>query len=179
MKKIILSIFLLSVTPSCLAEYDRTWLELGRGFWDSENVRFKIGDSRWGWAISYSKFSGSRLLTSYVNKHSQEILKPAFKTVAVSRFLSGTFGWGYADVGIGLAYGKGTWTDNCEYQSTSFVSRYHCDEKEGNAFGIPLHGSAALGKYAGIGLYADIFWSPELDTQGQIGITIPIGKFTR
>jgi len=114
MKRIMLSIFLFSLIPNCLADYDRAWLELGKAFLDSENVRFKIGDRSWGWAFSYSRFVDSGFFSSYNDKQSGEKFTPAIKTVAISRFFSGTFGWGYADVGAGLAYGKGTWADNCE-----------------------------------------------------------------
>ncbi|MBC6905921.1 hypothetical protein DWB84_10675 [Saccharophagus sp. K07] len=184
MNKVFLLIFLLSQIPKCFADYDRAWMEFGSSSWENAAVKIKFQDlQKAGWAFGYSQYDGDPgyIRTGRIEQNKWETFNPLFKTASVSRFISATSGWGYADAGIGLGVGTGSWTENCGSLQVDglFFPIRRCDEKKGTLIGIPFYATAVLGRYAGIGLYVEAFYTQRLKTQVQAGIAIPIGKFTK
>lgn len=133
--------------------------------------------------MSYSSFDnqeGNGIFDSFSDRHSMDFIDTEITTIGISRFISSSFNWGYADAGIGLAFARGQWIENCDsYREGILGDSYLCDSHESSDFGAPFQGSAVLGKYAGIGLYYDAFLSLERDSQVQFGIVVPLGNFTK
>jgi hypothetical protein len=161
------------------AEYDRAWLQLGSGF-GTFNVQAKVENENSGWAYEAAAYYHEDfLLDSTVDRDNGEELKTMFKVLAVSKLWSAPFSWGYADVGIGLGIGQGSWKDNCSrLDDGGFFKTDECDVKEGTRIGIPLQASAVIGKYVGLGISFNAF-IPQDRTHAGFLITVPLGKFTR
>ena len=181
MKKILIATSLLFFSSAAQCQYDRYWFEYSAGFYFGDTFKVKIREEHKGWALIYSRYDeGGAFGTTNLSRETFEPINANFNVYGISRFASAPFNWGYADVGIGVGYGDGTWSVNCEYYKGGFFGDSDiCDMKDTSTFGIPLHASAAIGKYAGVGVNFDMFISLELDTFFQLGLVVPIGLFTK
>lgn len=181
MKKILAIFSLLLFSSTAYSEYNRYWIELSSGVVGGTTIKVKMREEHKGWALIYSTYDQELFFgQTDVNRETQEPINAKFNVYGVSRFFSSSFSWGYADAGIGLGCGNGTWSENCrDRKERLFGSSLQCDPKSGSTLGIPLHASASLGKYIGIGINIDIFLSPVSGNFTQVGIVIPLGLFTR
>lgn len=180
MVKLIFSlIYLLFFSSFIYAEYDRAWLQLGSGL-GAFNAQAKLESENSGWAYEAAAYyHEDYLLNSTVERGNGKELKTMFKVLAVSKLWSAPFSWGYADVGIGLGIGQGSWKDNCsELEDEGFFKTDECDVKKGTRIGIPLQASAVIGKYVGLGVSLNAFIQQDR-RHASFLITVPLGIFTR
>lgn len=183
MKKILLVLCFAVFSIQAHAEKTNFWVELGLAQ-DGVTAHIKQRKGHQGWAYSYYNFQNPTEMFiasyDYVARNTMEPVQADFHVLGISRFTSASFGWGYADVGVGLGIGKGDWLENCD-RSSSFVfhTTYECDLKDGSRLGIPIHASAVLGRYAGIGVSFNMFVSLDFEPQYQLALTIPLGNFTK
>lgn len=177
--KLSLLLFLFTHASFSFADNDRTWLQLGSGF-GTWNLQAKIADEDSAWAYEAAAYYHENfLLDSTVDRDSGEELEAMFKVLAISKLWSAPFSWGYADVGLGLGIGQGSWKENCSnVDDESFFETDECDVKQGTRVGIPLQASVAFGKYVGVGLSINAFIQQDHSHAGFL-ITIPLGQFTR
>lgn len=181
MKKLLFATSLFLFSTASQAEYDRYWLELSAGFAEGETLKLKARDGNTGWALIHSRYTEDKFLgPADFNRATLEKLDTEYKVYGVSKFISAPFNWGYAEVGLGLGYGNGSWSENCsDYEKSLFGISQKCDLKEGGTFGVPFHASATLGRYIGIGVNMDVFLTLDRGTISQVGIVIPFGLFTK
>ena len=181
MKKIFFLISLLTFSVTSHAEYDRYWLELSTSFVEGSTFKLKARDGNTGWSLIHSRYTEDKFLgPADYNRATLEKLDTEYRVYGVSKFISAPFNWGYAEVGLGLGYGNGSWSENCtDYEESWFGTSQKCDLKEGGTFGFPFHASATVGRYIGIGVNVDVFLSLERGTVSQFGIVIPFGLFTK
>lgn len=170
---------LLNFTAITHAESDRSWLQLGSGF-GSFNMQVKIENNKSVWAYEAAAYYHEDVvLDSTVDRDDGKELKTMFKVLAVSKLWSAPFSWGYADFGLGLGLGQGSWKDNCsKVEDESFFTTNECDVEEGIRLGIPFQASVALGKYVGLGLSFNAFIQQDKSHVGLL-LTMPLGLFTR
>jgi len=181
MKTILFAIILFLFSTTSYAEYNRYWLELSAGLAKGETLKLKVRDDDMGWALIHSKYDENKFLgPADFNRVTLEKLDTEYKVYGVSKFISAPFNWGYAEVGLGLGYGNGSWSENCsDYKETWFGTSQKCDLKEGGTFGVPFHASATFGRYIGIGVNMDVFLTLDRGTISQVGLAIPFGLFTK
>lgn len=170
---------LLFYSSFSFAEYDRAWLQLGSGL-GAFNAQVKVASESSSWAYEAAAYyHEDYLLSSTVERDNGNELKTMFKVLAVSKFWSAPFSWGYADVGIGLGIGQGSWKDNCSsLDDDGLFKTDECDVKKGMRLGIPLQASVSVGKYVGLGISLNAFIQQDHRHAGFL-ITVPLGKFTR
>lgn len=175
----ITAVFFISFCAPSFAEYDRTWVQVGSGY-GAFNLQLKMVDGNSGWAYEAAAYyQEDILLTTTVERGSGKEIKAMFQVLAVSKLWSAPFGWGYADVGVGLGIGHGKWTGKCnEVKDGSLFRTNECDIRGGTRLGIPLQASVALGRYVGLGLSFNAFIQQDKTLVGAL-FTIPLGKFTR
>lgn len=172
-------IYILFCSSSVFAEHDRAWLQLGSGL-GAFNVQAKVENGDSGWAYEAAAYyHEDYLLDSTVERGNGRELKTMFKVLAVSKLWSAPFSWGYADVGVGLGIGQGSWKENCTgLDDDVFFKTDECDVKEGARIGIPLQASAVIGKYVGLGVSLNAFIQQDHKHIGFL-IAVPFGIFTR
>lgn len=161
------------------AEYDRAGLQLGSGL-GAFNAQVKTDSENSGWAYEAAAYYHEDfILSTTVERGSGKQLETMFNALAVSKLWSAPFSWGYADIGIGLGLGHGSWKENCsEVGDEAFSKTDECDVKEGTRIGIPLQASVAIGKYVGLGVSFNAFIQQD-NRHASFLITLPLGKFTR
>lgn len=182
MRKVCLAIVLAFFSISSYCKYDAYWLEASGGLEYGETYKFKIRDDYKGWALIYSRYSEDEFLgNSHVDRNTLDKIEPEFRVYGISRFVSAPFKWGNADVGIGLGYGHGDWSENCKANDEGLfgTTTEQCELKSGSSIGIPVHASATLGRYVGVGVNIDVFFSYKLDPMVQVGLVIPLGLFAK
>ena len=173
-------LWIIMASQTANAEFNHFWVEAGDGLY-GERILLKTTYDNSAWALGLYSFKPAEGFYGFspVDRNTGESLDPKFNAIGLSRMLSARFGWGYADVGIGLGIGKGSWFEDCkDSDSDGFSSDDLCDLKEGTRIGIPLHASAVLGKFVGVGFGAGAFIQQD-DIHLQFGVVLPLGNFTR
>ena len=174
-------LWIILISQTATAEFNHFWVEAGEGI-NGERILLKTTFDDSAWALGFYSFKPADGFYGFspVDRETGESLDPRFNVIGLSRMLSARFGWGYADVGIGLGIGKGEWLDDCKDDDHDgfFYSDDLCDLKEGTRIGIPFHASAVLGKFVGVGVGLGAFIQED-HSHVQFGITLPLGYFTR
>lgn len=180
MKKLFLAMSLFLFSTAAYSQFDRYWLEVSGGV-NGETVKLKVREGDQGWALLHSRYTEDGFFgPRNKNRETSKVHDTEFKVYGITKTYSMPYKWGYVDVGAGLGYGDGAWSENCEPSDGGFFdSRNVCDLKEGSSIGIPLHGAMTFGKYLGIGVNVDVFLSLERGSVTQVGLVIPFGVFTK
>lgn len=164
------------VSASALGECSRLWVQPDLGF-SGAGLWIKKTCHNSTLALGVFTYRDEALFSSYVDRDTGLSVSPRVKTLSVLKVWDSSFGWGYADAGVGLGLASGDKAKNCSGEPGFLSTLYSCKIENVTTIGVPLHASAVLGRYVGIGLSVNTFLSLEGFLGASIGFSIPIGKF--
>jgi len=133
-----------------------------------------------GWGLSYAYMgtdNGNDLFDEIIDRDTNESVAPGVILIGASGIWGYPFRFGYTDFSAGIAYATGDWTNNCSPSRDTF-SPDRCDVIDISNVGIPLRASVALGKYAGLGLAVEAFYS-SFEHRVSVSVFASLGQFTR
>ena len=158
------------------------WGQVGLGLdYGSYGFGLKYSEAGPGYAIYYNRFETPPdilIFGSNIDRETEEVVNFKFDTISILKLWTKNLPRSYLDVGVGLGFGDGTWGANCERVDRFLSSDTICDVRSGSSFGIPVHATAAYGRYLGIGISGNLFITDN-KVHGAASIVIPIGHFHR
>lgn len=169
-----------------LAEFDHYSIEPISGL-DGQGFQIKVSNNVRGYALSFMSYEASdfSLFNRYYDRETGDQLDGRFSTLGLMRIFSARAKYAVADVGIGLGVGSGDWYTNCrespsdvDQTSLSLGRDHECDAHSGTQIGIPFQATAIVGRYLGVGVALQGFFSDK-NNQFSVGFTLPLGTFGR
>lgn len=149
----------LLLTGTCSAEQIFKWMEIIPNG-DSPAIYYKHSDEKRSWALGLSRLGDTLFLgdDTYTDKANDRSFAPSFTVLSAAKLWHRRAAYSYADFGMGLGIGSGSWAESCERTGSNMLSsHYDCNKREGTHLGLQLLASVAVGHRLGIGYGVDVF----------------------
>lgn len=156
---------------------DAHWIEINHSFdTNSLNIKRTINNNTYGFNLA--KYNQESHFGNIRDRSTDSNSGPYVIELAITQVWRKPFKFGYLSIEAGVGVVKGEWGENCVESSNFYGTSKECDIKDVTTFSVPVEARFAFGKEVGLGMYTHLSLS-DFDTIIELGLTLPLGNFTR